>query len=325
MIKSAVMAGMFLFGMSTMFASCGDKRAAGNEAAAENAAPEIYVQFDADSAYSYVERQVEFGPRVPNTEAHRRCGVYLENELRRHGATVTVQPMTIKAFDGTMLHARNIFGSYNTDASERLLLMAHWDTRPWADNDPDSANHRKPNDGANDGASGVGVLLEIARQLATRTPGVGVDILFVDAEDWGAHNDDDSWALGAEYFVNNMKEGYTPSETILLDMVGGKDARFCREYLSQKSSPGLVERVWQAAAEAGFSEYFVNRLGGAITDDHVKFIENGYDAIDIIEYNPTSDSGFNPVWHTMQDNMENIDAATLNAVGKTLMHYIFDR
>lgn len=282
------------------------------------------AEFSADSAYSYVRRQTEFGPRVPNTSAHRQCGDWLESELRRHGAAVKVQPMKLTAFDGTVLKARNIMGSYNPEAGGRLLLMAHWDTRPWADNDPDKANHTKAPDGANDGASGVGVLLEIARTLAGNAPQRGVDILFIDAEDWGTHNDDTSWALGAEYFVRNpITPGYRPAEAVLVDMVGGRGSQFFREYQSQANAPRLTDAVWSMAVASGFGNYFINRTGGAVTDDHVKFLQAGIPAIDIIAFDPTSPTGFPSTWHTMQDNLDNIDPQVLAAVGQTLLNYIY--
>lgn len=292
-------------------------------AASDDVAPEVVVNFDADSAYSYVERQVAFGPRVPNTEAHRRCGEWLASELRRRGADVTEQRADLTAFDGTVLKAVNILGRFNTESPDRLLLLAHWDCRPWADQDPNPDNRKKPVDGANDGASGVGVLLEIARQLSEKAPGKGVDILFVDAEDWGTEGSEDSWALGARYFMEHPPvEGYLPDEAILLDMVGGKGAVFCREYFSEQAAPRLAQSLWGIAASRGYGDLFLNKLGGAVTDDHVQLIEKGVPAVDIIEYHPEQESGFNPHWHTVSDNMENIDRATLKAVGETVMQYL---
>lgn len=312
-----------LCGIMNFSASCsGNKQAAGSSETIETMTPKVV--FNADSAYEYVRRQTLFGPRVPNTPAHRECGDWLEAELRRHGAEVVVQNMELKAFDGTLLHARNIMGSYNPSASDRLLLLAHWDTRPWADNDPDESNHSKANDGANDGASGVGVLLETARALQANNPQRGVDILFVDAEDWGSHTEDDSWALGAEYFVKNpVREGYRPSEAILLDMVGGRGSRFLREYQSQYGAPQLNNAVWTIAAQSGFGNIFVNRIGGAVTDDHIKFLEVGIPAIDIIAYDPNTGTGFHPTWHTMYDTMDNIDAEVLGSVGQVILNYIY--
>lgn len=278
--------------------------------------------FSADSAYAYVRKQVEFGPRVPNSESHRLAGEWLANELRRHGAEVILQKATLTAFDGTALKAVNIFGQYNPEAGERLLLLAHYDCRPWADNDSDPSAHGKPVDGANDGASGVGVLLETARQLHAVNPGLGIDILFVDAEDYGRDQDEESWALGTRHFAQNpIKSGYRPTRAILLDMVGGKGASFPAEYFSRQAAPELDDAFRMAAASAGYGELFPRSYGSGVTDDHVELIRAGIPAIDIIDYRP--DRGFPSTWHTLQDNIENIDPATLKAVGQSLLQYIY--
>lgn len=280
------------------------------------------ISFNPDSAYSYVASQVAYGPRVPNTDAHIKTGLWLENELRRHGAAVTVQNAEIKAHDGTLLKAKNIIGQYNPDASDRLLLLAHWDSRPHADKDPDPSKRNLPVDGANDGASGVGVLLEIARLMNVSGVKKGVDILFVDAEDWGDEGIDDSWALGTRYFIENPPvKNYSPVAAILLDMVGGENAIFCREYFSEKSAPHLAAEIWKTAASLGYDDIFQNRLGTAVNDDHVQLIANGIPAIDIIEYDPDRQS-FNPRWHTTSDNMEGISRQTLGIVGETLWRYL---
>ena len=277
--------------------------------------------FDADSAYGYVQTMVDFGPRVPNTDAHRKTGDWLEGKLKEFGWTVTPQTATLKAFDGTRLKARNIFAQINPGADDRLLLLAHWDCRPWADEDSDRSKRSQPVDGANDGASGVGVLLEIARQLGLNPTDKGIDILFVDAEDWGSHDAEDSWALGTRYFVENPPvAGYRPTQAILLDMVGSPQARFAHEYFSRKSNPGLIDRVWSAASLLGYERYFTNSAGGAVTDDHVQLIQHGIPAIDIIDYR--EDMGFDPVWHTSRDDMRNISPQTLGAVGETLLYVI---
>lgn len=303
---------------------CGGKRTSVNAGpVGSGSETETEVAFSADSAYSYVARQVAFGPRVPNTEAHRQCGEWLTSELRRHGAKVTEQKMDLKAFDGTVLKSRNIFGQYNPEADKRILLFAHWDSRPWADQDPDPSKRKEAVDGANDGASGVGVLLEIARQLNIKKPGIGVDILFVDAEDWGTDGDEDSWAMGARHFVENPPvENYFPDAAILLDMVGGKGATFCREYFSEQAAPQVAQALWGIAASRGYGSIFLNQLGGAVTDDHVQLIKHGIPAVDIIEYHPEDEIGFNRHWHTTTDNMDNIDPATLKAVGETVMEYV---
>lgn len=293
------------------------------EASSEEKAPAAIVRpaFDADSAYRNVETLTAFGPRVPNTEAHRLAGDWLTGKMKGYGWSVTEQKTGIQAFDGTVLKARNIFARINPEAADRTLLLAHWDSRPWADSDPDPQKHSQPVTGANDGASGVGVLLEIARQLSERNTGSGVDILFVDAEDWGSHDHDDSWALGTRYFVQNPPvEGYRPSRAILLDMVGSPDARFGYEYFSAESNPSLLREVWSKAAELGHGQYFHTGFGGAVTDDHVELIKAGIPSIDIIDYRYSpSYQGFDPVWHTTKDDMTNISKKTLGAVGETVM------
>lgn len=283
----------------------------------------VQSSFSADSAYSFVERQVNFGPRVPNTGPHKACGDWLAAKLREYGAEVTLQPMVLTGFDGVKLNAVNILGQYNPDATDRTLLVAHWDTRPWADEDPDPKKHTTPVDGANDGASGVGVLLEISRQLQINPTSNGVDILFVDAEDRGTSGDDESWALGAKYFAENPPiQNYRPSRVILLDMVGGENAKFYREYFSQQNAPQLNEAVWHTAASLGYGDRFVNRYGGAVTDDHLQFQNIGIPAIDIIEYDPQH--GFNSRWHTSKDNMEGISKETLKAVGDVVWTVVSD-
>lgn len=279
----------------------------------------VLGNFDADSAYKYLAQQVAFGPRVPNTEAHRKAGDWLTSQLRRHGSQVIEQKAQLTAFDGTVLSVRNIFGRFNPEQQDRLLLLAHWDCRPWADQDPDPAKRKNPVDGANDGASGVAVLLELARQISLMDSKKGIDILFVDAEDWGSEGDDESWALGTKYFVDNLPiEGYKPSVAILLDMVGGENATFCREYFSEKAAPELADRVWQEAQRQGFGDIFINKMGSAILDDHVPLIKAGIPAIDIVEYRVTEPYGFNPRWHTTADDMSGISKTTLQAVGSTL-------
>lgn len=288
--------------------------------------------FEADSAYTYVANQVAFGPRVPNSKAHKQCGDYLAAELTRFGAQLYVQEANLKAYDGTLLEARNLIGSYNPEQSKRVLLFAHWDSRPYSDHDPDPANLRKPLDGADDGASGVGVLLEIARQLGQQTPNIGVDILFCDAEDYGTPEfvDDykpDTWCLGSQFWAKNPHvKNYKAEFGILLDMVGGKGATFFREYQSKRSAAPILEMVWSKARDLGYGKYFINADGGAITDDHQYVISGrGIPSIDIINYDPDTETGFAPYWHTQQDNMDNIDRETLKAVGQTILEVIYNQ
>ncbi len=312
-----------------LLAGCSAAKSTHEDTAASDTTPTVAsptVVFNADSAFAYMKTQVDFGPRINNTPAHKRCADWLQAELKRHGAEVVTQPMTLQSADGVTLDALNIIGRYNPEADDRLLLLAHYDTRPWADSDPDEANRDKPVPGANDGASGVAVLLETARQMGLENPGRGIDILFVDAEDRGSHADDDSWALGAKYFAQNpFVPGYSPSQAILLDMVGARGAKFRYEGFSLENTPDLVQAFWQTAAQAGFSDVFLNEPGGAVTDDHVPLLDAGIPAIDIIEYDPSSPSGFNATWHTVRDDVPNIDPATLRAVGQTLINYIYNK
>ncbi len=288
--------------------------------------------FSPDSAYFFVQKQVDFGPRVPNTRAHDDCALYLAAQLRKFGAEVIEQKANLTAFDGTVLRSVNIIGSFNPKAETRVLLFSHWDSRPWADNDPNPENHKKPVMAANDGASGVGVLLEMARLMGKNMPAVGVDIIFFDSEDYGkpsaagGDQEEDSWCLGTQYWAKNPHvPGYKARYGILLDMVGAPNATFCREQTSEYFAGSVVEAVWSQAKNLGFGQYFKDEKGGAITDDHVyvnKII--GIPSIDIIHYDPNSGSGFGSYWHTVNDTMENVDKNTLNAVGTTLMHVVYN-
>ena len=279
------------------------------------------VMFCPDSAYAYVGKQVAFGPRVPGSQAHRLCGDWLSAKLKGFGAEVTEQTADLTAFDGTRIPMRNIFARINPEAEKRILLLAHWDCRPWADHDPNPENRTQPVDGANDGASGTGVLLELARIFADSHTSTGIDILLCDAEDWGEESNDESWALGARHFASNPPvNGYMPSAAILLDMVGASDATFMREYFSQLANPALADEIWSIAKSLGFGEMFVNRMGSAVNDDHVELIKAGIPTIDIIDYR--EGSGFFSGWHTTADNMDCISKETLGAVGSVIERYI---
>ena len=287
--------------------------------------------FSSDSAYIYVRRQVDFGARVPNTKAHKECAAYLSATLERFGAQVTEQRVTLTAFDGTALNAVNIIGSFQPEKKKRVLLFAHWDTRPWSDHDPDKQNYNTPVMGANDGASGVGVLLEIARQLGESQSEVGVDIIFFDAEDYGAPENavtamQNSWCLGSQYWARNPHvKGYRAKYGILLDMVGAHGATFYREQVSDYFAKTIVDKVWAQAQNLGFGNYFIDQKGGTITDDHLYINQiAGIPSIDIIQYDPHSESGFGHYWHTINDTMDNIDKNTLHAVGTTALHVIYN-
>lgn len=291
---------------------------------------QISPVFNADSAYTFVAKQVDFGFRIPNSVEHKQCGDYLADQLKNFGAEVYEQKMTVTTFDKTKLNARNIIGSFGPQKQDRILLFAHWDTRPFADNDPNSSNHNTPVLGANDGASGVGVLLEIARNIQAKEPNLGVDIIFFDAEDYGpgANHDapeGDWWCLGSQYWAATPhKAGYTARFGILLDMVGAPNAKFYKEYFSNKYAGNIVGKIWGTANLLGYESYFVNQMGGAITDDHIPVNEvRKIPSVDIIQHDPSTDSNFGAYWHTVNDDMSAISKETLKAVGQTVLEVIY--
>lgn len=309
-----------------------DKAAADDETAA--VANPVGPQFNADSAYAFTAAQCDFGPRTMNSVAHDRCETWIINKFKQYGCEVTTQKANLKGYDGTTLKSTNIIASYNPKATTRILLCAHWDSRPWADNDPDSANHRLPVMAANDGASGVAVMIEVARTLnADRklSSEIGVDFVCFDAEDYGTPQwaidqtgSEDTWALGAQYFASHQPDGYEARYGILLDMVGGEGAQFYREQMSQQFAPDILEKVWAAAASAGYANYFPQSAGGAVTDDHIPLNRAGIPTVDIIPYYPDCTlSSFGPTWHTINDTMEHIDKNSLKAVGQTLIQVLY--
>ena len=297
----------------------------------------VSVAFCADSAYAFCAAQCQYGPRTMNSVAHEECGKWIAEKFRQYGCDVELQRADLKGYDGTILTSTNIIAKSRqltaNSKQPRILICAHWDSRPWADNDPDSANWRKPVMAANDGASGVAVMLEIARLLQQNdSVGVAVDFVCFDAEDWGmpqweSDSDADSWALGAQYWAANCPKEIANSYQygILLDMVGGQSARFYQEYFSMKYARNIVEKVWQAASAAGYGSYFPAKEGGGVTDDHLPVNEKaGIPCIDIINHYPDCEqSNFGPTWHTINDDMQHIDKNTLQAVGQTLIQLLF--
>ena len=297
----------------------------------------VSVAFCAESAYAFCAAQCQYGPRTMNSVAHEECGKWIAEKFRQYGCDVELQRADLKGYDGTILKSTNIIAKSRqltaNSKQPRILICAHWHSRLWADNDPDSANWRKPVMAANDGASGVAVMLEIARLLQQNdSVGVPVDFVCFDAEDWGmpqweSDSDADSWALGAQYWAANCPKEIANSYQygILLDMVGGQSARFYQEYFSMKYARNIVEKVWQAASAAGYGSYFPAKEGGGVTDDHLPVNEKaGIPCIDIINHYPDCEqSNFGPTWHTINDDMQHIDKNTLQAVGQTLIQLLF--
>lgn len=335
MTKYLMMAVMVLMAMS-----CKNTKTV--EAVEESYA--VGPEFQADSAYVYCQKQCDFGPRLMNSAAHDACRDWIKSEFERHGCKVELQQCELKGFDGTMLHSSNIIAHYtpkalladSTSAPAPLLICAHYDSRSWADNDPNPDNHREPVMAANDGASGIGVMLELARLLnAADSARVGVTFVCFDAEDYGTptwyegeSQVEDPWALGAQYWAANHVTDASyqkPQWGILLDMVGGEGARFYQEGMSLEYARDYVNKVWAAASCAGYGSYFVSSQGGYITDDHVPVnTVAGIPCIDIIPYYPDcQQSTFGPTWHTVSDTMEHISKETLKAVGQTLVQIVY--
>ena len=287
--------------------------------------------FNPDSAYAFVQKQVDFGPRVPGTPQHTACADWMVAKLKGYGAHVIEQRATVKAFNGKELPLRNIIARFDTAAKERILLLAHYDTRPFADKDKERPH--EPILGANDGGSGVGILLEIASHLGSKKHGPGIDLLFTDVEDYGQpsgaitvdEQSIDTWALGSQYFAKNPHvPGYAARFGILLDMCGAKDARFYREAISMQFAAGIVNKVWRTAATIGHGDRFVTESKYFVgTDDHLAINQRlRIPTIDIIEFHEATNA-FHPSWHTHADNMEVIDPATLKAVGQTVLETIW--
>jgi len=294
---------------------------------------ESEIQFSGDSALQYVIDQTEFGPRVPGSESHKKCLEYLKSTLERMGAEVTIQEGEGRSFESKMLPVRNVIAKINPQKANRVLLCSHWDSRPYADHDTDPSYHNTPIDGANDGASGVGVLIEIARQMQLRKPNIGIDIILFDTEDYGTPDHiqlkqyvSDSWCLGSQYWSkSDMGQDCQARYGILLDMVGATGAQFFQEGFSKSTAQNIVDKVWKSAQAIGYGNHFVNDEGGYITDDHYYVYKYArVPCIDIIQYDPSSASSFYKHWHTHNDVAENIDKATLEAVGRTLLYVVYN-
>ncbi|MDR2979403.1 MAG: M28 family peptidase [Bacteroidales bacterium] len=286
--------------------------------------------FDADSAFFYVKAQTDFGPRVPASEAHAACAAFLSTKMAQFCDTVIVQPFIAKTYDGNRFNSQNIIGSFAPEKEKRILLAAHWDSRHIADMDPDLEKRKLPIDGANDGASGVGVLIELARQLQLKNPEIGVDIIFFDAEDYGTPSGEniagDWWCLGSQHWSRNPhRENYQADYGILLDMVGASYATFYHEGYSVFYASQVLSSVWGIANRLGYGNHFLNKRANPITDDHyyVNMITK-VPMINIIHQDNESNTGFFPPWHTHNDNISVIDKNTLQAVGKVLLEVIYD-
>jgi Zn-dependent M28 family amino/carboxypeptidase len=284
--------------------------------------------FNADSAYSYVEAQLSFGNRTPGSKGWEQCAAWLEQQLQRHCDTVIVQPFKATLWDGTTVPGRNIVGSLNPMAQKRVMLAAHWDSRLWADHDPDDANHRSPVPGANDGASGAAVLLEMARVMSQMPPSVGVDFVLFDVEDqgqpeWADTYEDNTWCKGSQHWAQNRHiPYYTAVYGVLFDMVGTAQPRFTKEQVSRHYAPGLTDKLWNTAAALGYSNIFVNQSTDPILDDHLYVNQiAGIPMADIVQNSGTT--SFFIHWHTTTDDLSNLNAESLRIVATVTMKTIY--
>ncbi|MDQ8004559.1 MAG: M28 family peptidase [Pedobacter sp.] len=294
-----------------------------------NTVAEVKLQspnFDADSAYAYTKAQVDFGPRIPSTPAHAKTADYLVAKLKSFGGEVSVQQAPMKTYDGKTHQLKNIIAAFYPEKKQRVLITAHWDARPFSDEDPNMGMRNKPFDAANDGASGVAVILEMARQIQQKAPDIGVDFILWDLEDYGSANDETpretTWCLGSQYWAKNPTiKGSKPLYAINLDMVGGANAQFTQDAVSRQYAPSVVSKVWSIASEIGYGNYFINVTSGELIDDHYWINQAGVPAIDVIHYSDAA--GFYSNWHTQLDNLNNIDRNTLKAVGQTMLEAIY--
>ena len=265
-------------------------------------------EFNGQTAFGYVERQMAFGPRIPGRPGHQQMGDWLLGELRARADTVIVQEFTHVTTRGDSLRMRNFFARFRPAATERILLLAHWDTRPMADKSQNLGQQRLPVPGANDGASGVAILLGVADALKARPPAQGVDLLFVDGEDYGDFADTNDVLIGSRWFARNQPPGYQPLFAVLFDMVGDADLQIYQEGNSVAFAPEVVQRVWRIAAERGHDKTFVPGARHTLTDDHVALQQVGIRAIDVVDFDY-------PYWHTTEDTIDKVSAASLQIVG----------
>ena len=306
-MKRCVVRGAWCVGL--LFALGCQARAGGGSAASNPA------EFNGPTALRYVEQQLAFGPRVPNTPGHQKTGDWLLSELRTRADTVIVQAIRHQTGKGQTLQLRNFFARFRPQATDRILLVAHWDTRPFADKSANLGQQRLPVPGANDGASGVAVLLGVADALKARPPTIGVDLLFVDGEDYGDFADSTETLIGARYFAKHLPTGYTTLFAVLFDMVGDKDLQFLEEGYSVQNAPEVVQRVWQTADRLGYGRVFVKRVTQALTDDHVPLQQAGIRAIDVIDFDF-------PYHHTTEDTLDKVSAESLQIVGNVAVALI---
>ncbi|MEW6468457.1 MAG: M28 family peptidase [Bacteroidota bacterium] len=320
-LRTGLLALVLLWTASGFLSSCGNGQPEPDDTVTvkpETAAVKKFVpDFNADSAYAFTQAQVDMGPRVPGTPAHQKCLEYIVAKMRSYGLQVVVQTGSVAAYNGKTMPVKNIIASYKKENPDRVLLCGHWDTRPFADKD--SVNSDKPNDAASDGASQVAVMIEIARLLSLSRADVGIDFIFFDMEDYG-----EEYCQGSQYWAQNLHvPNYYARYGILMDMVGGRGAKFPIEGHSWQYAPAVVQKIWKKASELGYGNYFDYAKTNPITDDHyyVNTMAN-IPCVDIIQIDPVTGS-FGEYHHRHSDNMDIIDRNTLKAVGQTVTAVVY--
>jgi Zn-dependent M28 family amino/carboxypeptidase len=272
--------------------------------------------FDGERALALARELCAFGPRVPGTKAHAQARAYLTTHLTAQGAVVTREDfMAQSPLTPSVTQFSNVVARFRPGVEPRVLLGAHWDSRPHADADPDSARRREPVLGANDAASACAVLLHLAELLGREAPPLGVDLVFFDAEDGGLPTQPETYCLGSREHVRRMT-GPHPAYVIVLDMVGGRDLNLPVEGYSRAQAPAIVQLVWGRAAELGHPE-FVLETGAAVFDDHLPFLAAGIPAIDLIDFKY-------PEWHTTRDTFDRLSARSLELVGEVVTSVLYE-
>ena len=288
--------------------------------ARQRSAETVIPDFDGERAFQFLLAQTNFGPRNPGSVGHSRCQDYLVAELQSYADTLILQPFVHVGYDGRQYQMTNILSSFNPRATGRIALAAHWDTRPMADQEIDPERSKQPILGANDGASGVAVLLEVARQMKLHPIPIGVDIILFDGEDFGREGDLSNFSLGARYFAKKKPGGFNPNYAIVLDMVGDKQLELLQEAASLKFAPDIVQKVWSLARDLDIEQFSFERRE-EVFDDHIPLNQAGVRTIDIIDFDYPDES--NRYWHTLEDTPEKCSSESLEAVGTVLMHLIY--
>ncbi len=281
------------------------------------------TQFSGEAALGYVKTQLDFGPRIPGSEGHVRTGDWIVAQMRERADTVIEQKWTHVTTDGDTLPMRNILARYDPAATKRVLYVTHWDTRPISDGAKDSAQRMLPVPGANDGASGVALFIALGDVLRQTPPNVGLDLLFVDGEDYGEFPKDgnltgfDDVLIGSRYFAQNLPEaGYMPLYGVLWDMIGDRDLQIYQEGNSLRRAPEVINLVWHEADEGlGYSRYFIPQPGLYMIDDHIPLLDAGLHVIDVGDFDY-------PYHHTPEDTFDKVSAESLQVVGDVALSLV---